>query len=87
MARFCREHGLAASSLFAWKRRFAREAALAGTPAFVRVETAAGVQGENATSFTQSAMELHLGGGRHIVLRPGFDPATLAAALAVLEGR
>jgi transposase-like protein len=90
VARFCRERGIAQSSLFAWKRRLVREAREAqATPAFVAI-TAAGEARPSTGS--GSAVELHLGDGRHLLLRPGFDPATLATALAVLaadraEGR
>lgn len=89
VARFCREQGLAESSLFAWKRRLAREAREAeaeAAPAFVPVTTAAAERGGNGTGGDDGAIELHLGGGRHLLLRPGFDAGTLAAALAVLDG-
>jgi transposase-like protein len=89
VARFCRERGVAQSSLFAWKRRLAREARATATPAFVAITAAAEARPSNGSG---SAVELHLGDGRHLLLRPGFDPATLATALAVLaadnaEGR
>ena len=78
VARFCRAQGLADSSLFAWKRRLAREAAAA--PAFIALTSAARDE-RLASDLSDGAIELHLGGGRHILLRPGFDGATLAAAL------
>jgi hypothetical protein len=92
VARFCRDHQVGASSLFAWKRRLAREAEAVAAPAFVAVTSAAVCDGGVAMNASDGAIELHLGDGRHLLLRPGFDVATLAAALAVLadstpEGR
>jgi hypothetical protein len=108
VARFCRQRGIGQSSLFAWKRRLAREGGVskapaaasasagassggwAASPAFVLVKPAGDGEGDARVS-SDGAIELHLGQDRHIVLRPGFDASTLAAALAVLssvaEGR
>jgi transposase-like protein len=86
VARFCRERQVAPSSLFAWKRRLAREAPVAATPAFVPVRVGSAPLGGERMASSEGAIELHLGQGRHVLLRPGFDVATLAAALAVLEG-
>lgn len=88
VAQFCREQGVGESSLFAWKRRLAREAQAAATPAFVWVHPApaVGAQGD-AASPADGGIELHLGGGRHLLLRRGFDVPTLAAVLDVLDGR
>jgi len=84
VARFCRERRLAESSLFAWKRRLAREAQAA--PAFVLVKPASAPQGGGVgPNASGGAIELHLGRGRHLLLRPGFDAPALAAALVVLE--
>jgi transposase-like protein len=85
VARFCREQGLADSSLFAWKRRLAREAEEAAAPTFFAVTPAAPRDERLPSDPSNGGIELHLGGGRHILLRPGFDGPTLAAALAVLE--
>ncbi len=88
VARFCHERGIAASSLFAWKRRLRQEGHSAGEaspaggsnmPAFVQL--AAG-----RPAGRRAAIELRLGRGRRLLLRPGFDAPTLATALAVLEG-
>jgi transposase-like protein len=84
VARFCRAQGLADSSLFAWKRRLAREAA-AAAPAVIALTPAAARDERLASDLSDGAIELHLGGGRHLLLRPGFDGPTLAAALEVLE--
>ena len=82
---------MAESSLFTWKRRLAQEAQAAADSAFVLLKPASTPEGGTSVHCCNGAIELHLGQGRHLVLRPGFDAATLAAALAVLnsvaEGR
>ena len=84
IAGFCREQRIAESSLFTWQRRLAREPQAPAAPAFVPVKLAAAKAGD-APSPSQDAIELHLGRGRHLVLRPGFAAPTLAAILAVVE--
>jgi transposase-like protein len=86
IARFCREQGVAESSLFTWKRRLAGDTQAAAGAAFVLLKPAPAPEGETPLRSLDGAIELHLGQGRRLVLRPGFDPATLAAALAVLRG-
>jgi hypothetical protein len=83
VARFCRERQIAESSLFAWKRRLARETQ--ADPVFVQLKPASVPQPGSAMDSSNSRIELHLGQGRHIVLRPGFDGPTLAAVLMVLS--
>jgi len=39
------------------------------------------------TDSTAAGVEIHLGGGRMICVRPGFDRETLLEVLAALEGR
>ena len=85
VAQFCRENQIGPSSLFAWKRRLAREGEGAGG-AFVRVEAASALQPDSGMDNSGGGIELHLGQGRHLLLRPGFDARTLAAVLAVLAG-
>jgi transposase-like protein len=86
VARYCRERGIGPSSLFAWKRRLAGELEATAGAAFIAI-TPATERGEcPASSASPGAIELHLGGGRHLLLRPGFDGPTLAAAWAVLAG-
>jgi hypothetical protein len=61
------------------------ETALAGGPPggnaslFVPIEVLAGG--------APAGVEIHLGDGRMICVRPGFDPQTLCEVLAALEGR
>jgi transposase-like protein len=79
VAAFCRRSGVAASSLYAWKRRWAA----AATPAFVEAKVAE----EPAPPAPSAAIELRLGGGRRLRVRRGFDRDLLVQVLAVLEGR
>jgi len=83
IARFCRQRQIAESSLFTWKRRLAREAPAASS-SFVLVKPAPVPESGATINSSGGAIELHLGRGRHLLLRPGFDAPTLAAALAVL---
>jgi hypothetical protein len=39
------------------------------------------------TDSTASDVEIHLGGGRVVCVRPGFDQQTLRDVLAALEAR
>jgi transposase-like protein len=89
VAAFCGRHGVAASSLFAWKRRLAREAeaAVAREPAFVAVQAVPGAATADSDLDRTRAIELHWGGSRWLVLRRGFDAQALREVLAVLEGR
>jgi transposase-like protein len=85
IARFCRERQIAESTLFAWKRRLVREGQAAAGPEFVLVRPAPVPDGGARVHASGGAIELHLGRGRHLLLRPGFDAPTLAAALVVLS--
>ena len=96
VAEFCLERGLATSQLFAWKRRV-READAAhpsdedlslGTPGaqFMSVEVASAAETKRpAPVMPGGAIEVRLGGGRSLVVEPGFDAHHLRALLAVLE--
>jgi transposase-like protein len=42
---------------------------------------------EVLTDGTDGGVEIHLGGGRRVCVRPGFDGQTLREVLAALEGR
>jgi transposase-like protein len=81
---FCRKHGLALSTL---QRRLKRsrsdksEVKEAGR--FVAVKLARKESNENSRSC--SALEVVLGGGRRIEVRPGFDAPTLEGLIALLE--
>ena len=86
VAEFCRRRGVAASSLFAWKRRLGAEAPPEAEPAFVAVQAAAEPTVIPGGVDPAAAIELHVG-ARRLILPRGFDPATLRQVLAVLEGR
>jgi len=79
VAAFCRDHHIATSSFFAWKRKLRGcdddppaafvEAAVVGTPPASR-----------------AWIEVRLRGGRRVRLGPGFDAGLLAAVVRTLEG-
>ena len=76
VAEFCHRNGVAASSLFAWKRRLS----VAGTPpAFVeaKISEARGGMGK---------IEIRLRHGRRLLVGRSFDRDLLAEVVAVLEG-
>ena len=81
VAAFCRERGVPASQLFAWKRRL-RPAAV---ESFVEVQVVgSGARRETAGN---CAIEIRLESGRRVFVEPGFEAAHLRAVLAVLETR
>jgi transposase-like protein len=76
VAKFCARHGIAAPSLYAWRRR------LAATPAFVEAKLA-GVPGPEPSGM----VEVRLCGGRRLLVRrEGFDRELLVEVVAALEG-
>jgi transposase-like protein len=78
VAAFCREHGVAAASLYAWRRRLA-QAALA--PAFVEAKVVDSPAAEAA-----GVIEVCLRGGRRLRVGGGFDAGVLSELVTVLEG-
>jgi transposase-like protein len=83
VAEFCREHGIAASKLYSWKRRCVGAKAASG---FVRLRVAPAVEAETVAT-ARSGIEVRLAGGRSLVVEAGFDASHLRALLAVLESR
>ena len=81
---FCRERGIAASSLFAWRRRLAR-----GEPVFKPVKVAAtpapSRRGGGGDDGGEGAIELHLAAERRLIVRRGFDRQLLADVIYALE--
>ena len=65
---FCAEHGVGASTFFAWRRRLAR----GREPAFVELRTKAPQEPE-----TSGPIEVVLCSGVTLWVREGFDAATL----------
>lgn len=90
VAAFCRERGLATSSLFAWKRRLGGkgvgfvEAKVVGSP----LPGADSGLPESCSAAAGGEIELELrdGGRRVLVLRRGFDTGLLREVLMALEG-
>jgi hypothetical protein len=84
---FCRERGIAAASLFAWRRRLAggeavfRPVKVAATPSPSR-EDGGGGGGDGRG---EGAVELHLPGGRLLMVRRGFDRQLLVDVIRALE--
>lgn len=73
---FCARHGIAAPSLYAWRRR------LAAAPVFVEAEVV-GASGPPPAG----VVEVRLRGGRRLLVRrERFDRELLAEVVAVLEG-
>jgi hypothetical protein len=79
VASFCRERGVPASQIFAWKRRM-RERAV---PAFIEVHGRA--EEASAGWRRNGAIEVRLGGGRSLLVEPGFSADHLRALITVLE--
>ena len=84
---FCRERGIGASSLFAWRRRLA-----GGGPMFKPVQIAAtstaamrGGGGGGGGGGGEEAIELHLPGGRLLMVRRGFDRQLVVDVIDALE--
>jgi hypothetical protein len=77
---FCRERGIAASSLFAWRRRLAdaetvfKPVTIAATPTPARDDDGG-----------EGAIELHLPGGCLLMVRRGFDRQLLVDVIHALE--
>jgi hypothetical protein len=77
----CTAHGIAASTLFAWRRRLAEPTA-SSTPAFVEVSPPSVLPAQPSSASIE--LERRAGGRRVLILRRGFDPALLREALAAL---
>jgi transposase-like protein len=80
---FCRERGFCASQFFAWKKRLSQAAA----GQFVEVQVVGAGAAAQPTAAQSRAMEVRLGGGRCVLVEPGFDAGHLRAVLAALETR
>ena len=95
---FCQRAGVALSTFSLWQRKLRgqpRRASRRRRPRFIEVKRTTARTGEAAGEMTgeasarmpgePSGVELHLGSGRWIVVRPGFDRQTLRELLATLE--
>jgi hypothetical protein len=87
---FCRERGIPASSLFAWRRRLTGGG---GEPMFAPVKIAATStparpgrgDGDGDDDGGAGAIELYLPGARRLIVRRGFDRRLLADVVHALE--
>lgn len=79
VAGFCRERGIGAPQLFAWKKRLNQ----AGTEQLVAVQVVEAVQQPEI----RRALEVRVDGGRSILVEPGFDADHLRAVITALETR
>jgi len=96
-ANYCQQHGLVPHTFWYWKKKLSAISAPSARPSpapFIPVavvdEPAPARAKQNACNAAQSittAISVHIGNGNgcRIDLLPGFDPATLRQALAVLR--
>jgi hypothetical protein len=80
---FCRERGIAAASLFAWRRRLAGVESVFKPVKVVATPTPAPSRGDD--SGDDAAIELRLAGERRLMVRRGFDRQLLADVIRALE--
>ena len=78
---YCRERGLSAASMFAWRRRLSR-----GAEMFKPVKIVSSSI-RSASEKSDSAIELCLPGGGHLMVRRGFDRQLLLDVIDALEHR
>jgi len=82
---YCQEHGLTQVSFYQWRKRLSSEQrpAEAQPPVFVPVRI---VQpAVESTGAEPASLEVALGNGRVVRVRPGFDAATLVELVSALE--
>jgi len=79
VAAFCRRSRIPQASFYKWRRK------LRGVAAFTEVHVNPDHHLTKGSPPTQRTLELVLPCGRSIVIRPGFDRATLLALVDALE--
>lgn len=77
---YCRERGVSAASMFAWRRRLTGSAGM-----FKPVKVVS--DGRGAGEPSDSAIELSLPGGCHLIVRRGFDRQLLLDVIDALGPR
>jgi hypothetical protein len=91
---YCRERGLSAASMFAWKRRLRPKGALPVEQTFKPVTLVPGPQRlvrdveeqpDSPTELPACFIELCLRGERRLIVRRGFDHQLLAELIQVME--
>jgi len=85
VARFCRDHGVPASSFFAWRRRLSHEHTVRSGSAFIEINARPAVASHTTPASTP--IQLLLPAGHRLLLRCGFDRQLLLDLLQILEGR
>jgi hypothetical protein len=83
---YCRERGVSAASLFAWRRRLVGGASMFKPVKLVSEACRACVAEVKPAAAADSVIELCLAGERRLIVRRGFDPNVLAGVIRVLEG-
>lgn len=81
VAAFCREHGLCAPQFYTWRKQ------LDGAEAKRFVEVKVVPTAATSPAAIDPAIEIQVGDGCCLRVRPGFDAQHLHAVLAVLEQR
>ena len=81
---YCERHGLSEPNFYRWQRVLAERPGRPGSgdrtpPLFAQVEV--------TTGSGDPRLVVLLASGRRVGVAPGFDPATLAQVVTVLEGR
>ncbi|MGH7859589.1 MAG: IS66 family insertion sequence element accessory protein TnpA [Candidatus Binatia bacterium] len=87
---YCERRGLSRWTFYGWKRKLKTRAGVTSPFVPVHVVKRSGERKavrSPVTLATGAGVELVLGCGRRLRLERGFDPATLTAAVAALEGR
>jgi len=82
---FCAQRRLSEPSFYAWRRSLGERDAAATAFLPVRVAPEPAPAPQTTPEGAEGALELVLGPGRRLQIRPGFDAATLRRLLAVLE--
>ncbi|MCC7414035.1 MAG: transposase [Gammaproteobacteria bacterium] len=82
VAQFCRRARVQPVTFYAWRRRLRDEHSFVE----VKIANTEVTNAPRAGSPAGGALELHLPRERRVLIPPGFDPPTLRALLAVLEG-
>jgi hypothetical protein len=98
-AAFCRNHGVADSSFFTWKRKLAlsRADVSAAGPADAPATVPTDASASSFPGFVQAtispirsgaaSIQIRLRGGRRLLVRRGFDRDLLAEVVAFFESR
>jgi hypothetical protein len=81
---YCRERGISAASMFAWKRRLRPAGALPVRQTFKPVTVVSKTLGRSADQ-PAGAIELRLRDGCHLLVRRGFDRQLLIDLVQALE--